>query len=70
MRRDRPDFKLTLNGVEASIGEVTGYHQRADKSKNGFDLWRLARYGKFVLNQGYIWRLYYKSSMTREWSTE
>ncbi|KAF9959696.1 hypothetical protein BGZ65_000142 [Modicella reniformis] len=49
---DRPDFKLTLNGVEASFGEVTGYQQRADKGKNGFDLWRLARFGKFVLDQG------------------
>ncbi|KAF9555984.1 hypothetical protein EC968_008551 [Mortierella alpina] len=49
---DRPDFKLTVNGVEASYGEVTGYQQRADKGKNGFDLWRLARYGKFILDRG------------------
>ncbi|KAF9579043.1 hypothetical protein BGW38_004867 [Lunasporangiospora selenospora] len=49
---DRPGFKLTLNGVEASYGEVTGYQQRADKGKNGFDLWRLARFGKFILDRG------------------
>ncbi|KAF9410065.1 hypothetical protein BGZ76_005568, partial [Entomortierella beljakovae] len=49
---DRPDFKITLGGMESSFGEVTGYQQKTDRSKNGFDLWRLARYGKSVLDEG------------------
>ena len=52
LKADRPDFKVLIGNREASFGEVTGRSQRADKAKNGWDLWRLARFGKSVLDEG------------------
>lgn len=52
LRADRPDFKVLIGDKEASFGEVTGRSQRADKAKNGWDLWRLVRFGKSVLDEG------------------
>ncbi|KAF9945665.1 hypothetical protein BGZ65_010503, partial [Modicella reniformis] len=49
---DRPDFKLCIGKREIAFGEITGHQQKADKSKNGYDLWRLARFGKSVLDEG------------------
>ncbi|KAG0257015.1 hypothetical protein BGZ95_005347 [Linnemannia exigua] len=37
---------------EVSFGEVTGPTQRNDKKKNGWDLYRLSRFGTAVLNEG------------------
>ncbi|KAI8602083.1 hypothetical protein EDD21DRAFT_353079 [Dissophora ornata] len=37
---------------EVSFGEVTGPTQRNDKKKNGWDLYRLSRFGTAVLNKG------------------
>lgn len=52
LKADRPDFKVLIGDKEASFGEVTGRSQRADKAKNGWDLWRLVRFGKSVLDEG------------------
>ncbi|KAI9240547.1 MAG: hypothetical protein BYD32DRAFT_151745 [Podila humilis] len=49
---DLPDFKLCIGKREIAFGEITGHQQKADKSKNGIDLWRLARFGKSVLDEG------------------
>ncbi|KAF9082681.1 hypothetical protein BGX29_003682, partial [Mortierella sp. GBA35] len=52
LKADRPDFKVLIGDREASFGEVIGRCQRADKAKNGWDLWRLVRFGKSVLDEG------------------
>ncbi|KAF9081335.1 hypothetical protein BGX23_000988, partial [Mortierella sp. AD031] len=52
LKADRPDFKVLIGDKEASFGEVTGRSQRTDKAKNGWDLWRLVRFGKSVLDEG------------------
>ncbi|KAG0312662.1 hypothetical protein BGZ99_009334 [Dissophora globulifera] len=52
LKADRPDFKVMIGDKEASFGEVTGRCQRGDKAKNGWDLWRLVRFGKSVLDEG------------------
>jgi hypothetical protein len=49
---DRPDFKVTIGEKEVSFGEVTGPTQMNDKEKNGWDLYRLSRFGTAVLNEG------------------
>ncbi|KAG0247479.1 hypothetical protein BG011_001417, partial [Mortierella polycephala] len=49
---DRPDFKVMIAEKEVSFGEVTGPIQRNDKKKNGWDLYRLSRFGTAVLNEG------------------
>ncbi|KAF9189412.1 hypothetical protein BGZ51_009645, partial [Haplosporangium sp. Z 767] len=49
---DRPDFKVMIGVKEVSFGEVTGPTQRNDKKKNGWDLYRLSRFGTAVLNEG------------------
>ncbi|KAF9083787.1 hypothetical protein BGX27_003996, partial [Mortierella sp. AM989] len=49
---DRPDFKVMIGEKEVSFGEVTGPTQRNDKKKNGWDLYRLSRFGTAVLNEG------------------
>ncbi|KAF9406461.1 hypothetical protein BGZ76_006330 [Entomortierella beljakovae] len=41
-----------VNDKEVSFGEVTGSSQKNDKVKNGWDLWRLARFGHSVLDEG------------------
>ncbi|KAG0371464.1 hypothetical protein BGX24_001629 [Mortierella sp. AD032] len=46
LKADRPDFKVLIGDKEASFGEVTGRSQRADKAKNGWDLWRLVRFAE------------------------
>ncbi|KAF9974396.1 hypothetical protein BGZ65_008747 [Modicella reniformis] len=51
-KADRSDFKALIGDKEASFGEVTGRSQRADKAKNGWDLWRFVRFGKSVLDEG------------------
>ncbi|KAG0306493.1 hypothetical protein BGZ98_002269 [Dissophora globulifera] len=52
LKADRPDFKVMIGDKEVSFGEVTGRCQRNDKAKNGWDLWRLVRFGKSVLDEG------------------
>ncbi|KAG0078386.1 hypothetical protein BGZ90_005349 [Linnemannia elongata] len=52
LKADRPDFKVLIGDKEASFGEVTGRCQRTDKAKNGWDMWRLVRFGKSVLDEG------------------
>ncbi|KAF8927981.1 hypothetical protein BGZ47_001878 [Haplosporangium gracile] len=52
LKADRPDFKILIGDREAPFGEVTGRSQRADKAKNGWDLWRLVRFRKSVLDEG------------------
>ncbi|KAF9186253.1 hypothetical protein BGZ50_002582 [Haplosporangium sp. Z 11] len=52
IRADKPDFKVMISDKEVSFGEVTGHAQRSDKAKNGWDLWRLVRFGKSVLDEG------------------
>ncbi|KAG0282389.1 hypothetical protein BGZ96_000533 [Linnemannia gamsii] len=49
---DRPDFKVMIGEKEVSFGEVTGPTQRNDKKKNGWDPYRLSRFGTAVLNEG------------------
>ncbi|KAF9582769.1 hypothetical protein BGW38_010789, partial [Lunasporangiospora selenospora] len=52
LKADKPDFKVMIGDREVSFGEVTGRCQRSDKAKNGWDLWRLVRFGKSVLDEG------------------
>ncbi|KAF9992030.1 hypothetical protein BGZ79_003615 [Entomortierella chlamydospora] len=52
VKPDRPDFKVVAGNKEVAFGEVTGPSQRNDRNKNGWDLYRLARFGTAVLNQG------------------
>ncbi|KAI1316995.1 hypothetical protein EDD11_009154 [Mortierella claussenii] len=49
---DRPDFKVMIGEKEVAFGEVTGPVQRNDRRKNGWDLYRLSRFGTAVLNEG------------------
>ncbi|KAG0351756.1 hypothetical protein BGZ54_003112 [Gamsiella multidivaricata] len=51
-KADKPDFKVMIGNKETSFGEVTGHCQRGDKAKNDWDLWRLVRFGKSVLDEG------------------
>ncbi|KAF9578657.1 hypothetical protein BGW38_005438 [Lunasporangiospora selenospora] len=52
VKPDRPDFKVVAGNKEVAFGEVTGPCQRNDRKKNGWDLYRLSRFGTAVLNQG------------------
>ncbi|KAF9344342.1 hypothetical protein BGX26_004508 [Mortierella sp. AD094] len=48
----RPDFKVVIGDKESSFGEVTGPKQKNDKRKNGWDLFRLSKFGTALLNEG------------------
>ncbi|KAF9993128.1 hypothetical protein BGZ79_002231, partial [Entomortierella chlamydospora] len=52
LKADKPDFKVVIGDKEASFGEVTGRTQRSNKAKNGWDIYRLVRFGKSVLDEG------------------
>ncbi|KAG9069661.1 hypothetical protein KI688_008983 [Linnemannia hyalina] len=52
IKPDRPDFKVAWEDTEIAFGEVTGMAQKSDKRKNGWDLWRLLRFGKAALEAG------------------
>ncbi|KAG9062632.1 hypothetical protein KI688_004936 [Linnemannia hyalina] len=52
VKPDRPDFKVVIGKKEMAFGEVTDPSQRNDRKKNGWDLYRLSRFGTAVLNQG------------------
>ncbi|ORZ12463.1 hypothetical protein BCR41DRAFT_100137 [Lobosporangium transversale] len=52
VKPDRPDFKVVIGKKEVAFGEVTGPSQKNDQKKNGWDLYRLSRFGTAVLNQG------------------
>ncbi|KAF9577959.1 hypothetical protein BGW38_006514, partial [Lunasporangiospora selenospora] len=52
MKADRADYKVTKDGTEIVFGEVTGMAHRSEKSKNGWDMWRLLRFGKAALEAG------------------
>ncbi|KAF9409440.1 hypothetical protein BGZ76_005689, partial [Entomortierella beljakovae] len=52
-RPDRPDIVARAYGEEILFGEVTGPCQENFAAKNAWDLYRISRYGKSLLDQGY-----------------
>ncbi|KAI1290661.1 hypothetical protein EDD11_009087 [Mortierella claussenii] len=52
IKADRPDILIRIRGQEAVFGEVTGPSQAGHTSKNAWDLFRLARFGKAFLDNG------------------
>ncbi|KAF9198106.1 hypothetical protein BGZ49_001182 [Haplosporangium sp. Z 27] len=53
LKPDRPDIVVKARDREVLYGEVTGLSQENSEWKNKWDLFRLARFGKSFLNDGY-----------------
>ncbi|KAI1315465.1 hypothetical protein EDD11_000746 [Mortierella claussenii] len=53
MKPDRPDIVVKARSREIMYGEVTGLCQEHNDSKNKWDLFRLARFGKAFLDDGF-----------------
>ncbi|KAG0196578.1 hypothetical protein BGX28_009964 [Mortierella sp. GBA30] len=52
LKPDRPDMRALAFGKEICWGEVTGPSQETNDSKNMWDMYRLARFGKAFLDAG------------------
>ncbi|KAF9993149.1 hypothetical protein BGZ79_002219, partial [Entomortierella chlamydospora] len=50
---DRPDVVARAYGQELLFDEVTGLYQENFRAKNAWDIYRIARYDKFLLDQNY-----------------
>ncbi|KAF9275926.1 hypothetical protein BGZ88_002052, partial [Linnemannia elongata] len=53
LKPDKPDIVVKVRGREVLYGEVTGLSQENYDWKNKWDLFRLARFGKAFLDDGY-----------------
>ncbi|KAF9578884.1 hypothetical protein BGW38_005105, partial [Lunasporangiospora selenospora] len=53
IKADRPDVVVKVRGHEVLFGEVTGPTKANDTSKCNWDLFRLARFAKSFLEEGY-----------------
>ncbi|KAF9579810.1 hypothetical protein BGW38_003778, partial [Lunasporangiospora selenospora] len=53
VKPDRPDITIKARNCEILYGEVTGLTHEHNTWKNNWDLYRLARFGKALLNDGF-----------------